>query len=114
MHQILDKLEKTRFEAQAATMEDLFPFLLLPAVVLLALEALIRVLHRAEVPVRLFYDLTSMPYLLVALALRAARRAVRRRARARVDPSRSGDLGASAIPRSSRSSSRSTPRAGAR
>jgi Ca-activated chloride channel family protein len=44
MHQILDKLEKTRFEAQAATMEDLFPFLLLPAVALLALEALIRVL----------------------------------------------------------------------
>ena len=44
MHQILDKLEKTRFEAQAATMEDLFPFLLLPAVMLLALEALIRVL----------------------------------------------------------------------
>jgi Ca-activated chloride channel family protein len=44
MHQILDKLEKTRFEAQAATMEDLFPFLLLPAVALLAFEALIRVL----------------------------------------------------------------------
>ena len=43
MHQILDKLEKTRFEAQAATMEDLFPFLLFPAVMLLALEALIRV-----------------------------------------------------------------------
>lgn len=44
MHQILDKLEKTRFEAQAATMEDLFPFLLLPAVMLLAIEALVRVL----------------------------------------------------------------------
>ncbi|MDB4936229.1 MAG: hypothetical protein JWP87_3201 [Labilithrix sp.] len=44
MHQILDRLEKTRFEAQAATMEDLFPFLLLPAVALLALEALVRVL----------------------------------------------------------------------
>ena len=44
MHQILDKLEKTRFESQVATMEDLFPFLLLPAVMLLALEALIRVL----------------------------------------------------------------------
>ena len=43
MHQILDKLEKTRFEASAATMEDLFPFLLLPAVALLALEALLRV-----------------------------------------------------------------------
>lgn len=42
MHGILDSLEKTRFEAQAATMEDLFPFLLLPAAVLLALEALTR------------------------------------------------------------------------
>jgi Ca-activated chloride channel homolog len=44
MHQILDKLEKTRFESQVATMEDLFPFLLLPAVALLAFEALLRVL----------------------------------------------------------------------
>jgi Ca-activated chloride channel family protein len=44
MHSILDKLEKTRFEAASATMEDLFPFLLLPAVALLALEALVRVL----------------------------------------------------------------------
>jgi Ca-activated chloride channel homolog len=44
MHTILDRLEKTRFEAQAATMEDLFPFLLAPAVVLIALEGLVRVL----------------------------------------------------------------------
>jgi len=44
MHSILDHLEKTKFEAQAATMEDLFPFLLVPAVVLLALEALVRLL----------------------------------------------------------------------
>ena len=43
MHQILDRLEKTRFEAQAATMEDLFPFLLVPAVILIALEALVRI-----------------------------------------------------------------------
>jgi Ca-activated chloride channel family protein len=43
MHQILDRLEKTRFEAQAATMEDLFPFLLIPAVLLIALEALARI-----------------------------------------------------------------------
>lgn len=42
MHAILDKLEKTRFEAQAATMEDLFGLLLLPAVALIALEALVR------------------------------------------------------------------------
>jgi Ca-activated chloride channel family protein len=44
MHSILDKLEKTRFEQQAATMEDLFGFLLVPAVVLIALEALVRLL----------------------------------------------------------------------
>ncbi len=42
MHKILDHLEKTRFEQQAAQMEDLFPFLLVPGVFLLALEALVR------------------------------------------------------------------------
>jgi Ca-activated chloride channel family protein len=44
MHAILDHLEKTKFESQAATMEDLFPFLLLPAAVLIALEAALRLL----------------------------------------------------------------------
>ncbi|WP_394837621.1 VWA domain-containing protein [Pendulispora rubella] len=44
MHTILDRLEKTRFEALSATMEDLFPFLLFPAVGLIALEALVRLL----------------------------------------------------------------------
>jgi len=42
MHSILDHLEKTKFESQASAMEDLFPFLLVPAVVLIALEALVR------------------------------------------------------------------------
>jgi Ca-activated chloride channel homolog len=42
MHSILDHLEKTKFESQAASMEDLFPFLLVPAVLLMALEALVR------------------------------------------------------------------------
>lgn len=42
MHAILDHLEKTRFEAQASTMEDLFPLLLVPAALLVALEALVR------------------------------------------------------------------------
>ncbi len=42
MHTILDRLEKTRFESLSATMEDLFPFLLIPAVALIALEALLR------------------------------------------------------------------------
>jgi Ca-activated chloride channel family protein len=44
MHTILDKLEKTRFEQQSSTMEDLFGFLLVPAVGLIALEALVRLL----------------------------------------------------------------------
>jgi Ca-activated chloride channel family protein len=42
MHAILDHLEKTRFEAQSSTMEDLFPLLLVPAAVLVAFEALVR------------------------------------------------------------------------
>jgi Ca-activated chloride channel family protein len=42
MHSILDHLEKTKFESQASTMEDLFPFLLVPASVLIALEAIVR------------------------------------------------------------------------
>ncbi len=42
MHGVLDHLEKTRFESQASTMEDLFPLLLVPAAVLLALESLVR------------------------------------------------------------------------
>jgi Ca-activated chloride channel family protein len=44
MHRILDHLEKSRFQAAAATMEDLFPFVLVPAVVLVAFEALARAL----------------------------------------------------------------------
>jgi Ca-activated chloride channel family protein len=42
MHAILDHLEKTSFIAQVSTVEDLFPFLLLPAVALVVLEALTR------------------------------------------------------------------------
>lgn len=42
MHDVLDKLEKTRFEAQAASFEDLFSLLLLPGTLLLALDALLR------------------------------------------------------------------------
>ena len=42
MHDVLDKLEKTKFEAQLASYEDLFPFLLLPGTLLLALDALLR------------------------------------------------------------------------
>lgn len=42
MHAILDNLEKTRFEASIASFEDLFPLLLIPGVLLLGLDALLR------------------------------------------------------------------------
>jgi Ca-activated chloride channel family protein len=41
-HAVLDRLEKTRFAASQATFEDLYRFLLLPGVLLLALDALLR------------------------------------------------------------------------
>ncbi|EYF04482.1 VWA domain-containing protein [Chondromyces apiculatus] len=42
MHDVLDTLEKTRFEASIASFEDLFPLLLLPGAVLVGLDALLR------------------------------------------------------------------------
>lgn len=42
MHDVLDKLEKTRFEASIASFEDLFPLLLLPGAALVGLDALLR------------------------------------------------------------------------
>ena len=42
MHSVLDQLEKTRFEASVSSFEDLFPFLLIPGVVLIGLDALLR------------------------------------------------------------------------
>ena len=42
MHAVLDHLERTRFEASIASYEDLFSFLLLPGVALVALDALLR------------------------------------------------------------------------
>jgi Ca-activated chloride channel family protein len=42
MHSVLDHLERTRFEASIASFEDLFPFLLIPGVALVALDALLR------------------------------------------------------------------------
>ena len=91
MHSILDHLEKTRFESQASTMEDLFPFLLVPGVVLIALEALVRLVARAEVPVRFGLRLHVPPVILVAAralrgrcwASRRARPGSRSRGRAR-------------------------------
>jgi len=42
MHDVLNRLEKTRFESQAASFEDLFPLFLLPGVALVAFDALLR------------------------------------------------------------------------
>lgn len=49
-HDVLNKLEKTKFESSVATYEELFRFLLLPAVVLLALDALLRALLLRRFP----------------------------------------------------------------
>lgn len=42
MHEILDQLEKTRFEASRSSFEELFPWLLFPGVALIGLEILLR------------------------------------------------------------------------
>jgi Ca-activated chloride channel homolog len=50
MHEILNQLDKTEFEAPIAHYEDLFPLLLFPAVVLIGLEALLRALLLRRFP----------------------------------------------------------------
>ena len=50
MHKILDRLEKTRFEAQAPVTRPLFPLFLAPAVVLIVLDALARLLILRRFP----------------------------------------------------------------
>jgi Ca-activated chloride channel family protein len=42
LHDVLNQLEKTKFESTVATFEDLYRYLLLPGVLLIALEALLR------------------------------------------------------------------------
>jgi len=49
-HDVLDKLEKTKFEANIANYEDLFAFLLLPGVLLLAFDATLRALVLRRFP----------------------------------------------------------------
>ncbi len=49
-HDVLNKLEKTRFEATSASYEDLYRFLLLPGVLMLALDALLRSLWFRRFP----------------------------------------------------------------
>jgi Ca-activated chloride channel family protein len=50
MHSVLDQLEKTRFEASIAAHEELFPLLLVPGALLLALDALLRALLLRRFP----------------------------------------------------------------
>ena len=49
-HDVLNKLEKSRFEAATAHVEELYRYLLLPGVLLLALEALLRALWLRRFP----------------------------------------------------------------
>jgi Ca-activated chloride channel family protein len=49
-HDVLNKLEKTKFESSTATYEELYRFLLVPAVLLLALDALLRALLLRRFP----------------------------------------------------------------
>ena len=42
MHDVLDELEKTRFEASSQSFIELFYLLLIPGVVLIGLEVLLR------------------------------------------------------------------------
>jgi Ca-activated chloride channel homolog len=50
LHDVLDKLEKTKFEGHVATFEDLYRYLLLPGVLLLALDAALRALVLRRFP----------------------------------------------------------------
>jgi Ca-activated chloride channel family protein len=50
MHSILDRLEKTTFEAPRQSFQELFPWFLVPGVMLLGLEILIRVLLLRRFP----------------------------------------------------------------
>ena len=49
-HDVLNKLEKSRFEASIGHYEELFPVILLPGVLLLSLEAILRALSLRRFP----------------------------------------------------------------
>jgi Ca-activated chloride channel family protein len=49
-HDVLNKLEKTKLEASVATFEDLFGYYLLPGVLLLTAEALLRAIVLRRFP----------------------------------------------------------------
>jgi Ca-activated chloride channel family protein len=50
LHDVLNQLEKTKFESNVASFEDLYRYLLLPGVVLIAVEALLRSLVLRRFP----------------------------------------------------------------
>jgi Ca-activated chloride channel family protein len=50
LHDVLNQLEKTKFESTIASFEDLYRYLLLPGVVLVAIEALLRSLVLRRFP----------------------------------------------------------------
>ncbi len=50
LHDVLDRLEKTRFEASIASFSDLYRYFLLPGVILLFLDALLRALVLRRFP----------------------------------------------------------------
>jgi Ca-activated chloride channel family protein len=50
VHQALDALEKTQFEASVSSFEELYGFLLLPGVLLIGCEALLRSLVLRRFP----------------------------------------------------------------
>ena len=50
LHDVLDRLEKTKFEAHVASFEDLYRYLLLPGVLLIALDAVVRALLLRRFP----------------------------------------------------------------
>lgn len=50
MHRILDSLQKDTFDAASSTVHELFPLFLIPAVLLLALEVLVRAFLVRRVP----------------------------------------------------------------
>jgi Ca-activated chloride channel family protein len=50
LHDVLDQLEKTKFEAHVATFEDLYRYFLLPGVLLIALDAVGRALFLRRFP----------------------------------------------------------------
>jgi Ca-activated chloride channel family protein len=50
LHDVLNQLEKTKFESTIASFEDLYRYLLLPGVLLVAIEALLRSLVLRRFP----------------------------------------------------------------